>query len=269
MTEKSGSQLNLQIYYVIRAWWHYSDNFGDALTPYIIKKLCGVDVQYVDPGLDDQDLHMVTGSILGTSGAANCIIWGNGISTKNEQVFKARRWAAVRGPISAKRVVDCGFTSPEGIGDPAIILPRLYNPTVDKQYELGFTPNVIDYQDVSSWFTNPIMKVINLAAPIETVIDQIVSCNKIISSSLHGLITAAAYGIPTIWVKHSDNIIGDGTKYRDFLLSIGMDYDSVYVTRNAGFETMVEMPFRHTISDKLVDDLLAVCPLPRNSNIIQ
>jgi hypothetical protein len=32
----------------IKAYWHQCDNFGDALTPYLIKKISGIDAQYVE-----------------------------------------------------------------------------------------------------------------------------------------------------------------------------------------------------------------------------
>ena len=65
--------------------------------------------------------------------------------------------------------------------------------------------------------------VINLKDDVETVAKQISSCEKIISSSLHGLIAAQAYDIPFAWVKFSDNIKGDGIKFYDFFDSVGVD----------------------------------------------
>ena len=57
---------------------------------------------------------------------------------------------------------------------------------------------------------------------VEAVIENLCDCERIVSSSLHGLIMATAYGIPCRWAELSDNVIGDGTKFRDFFQSVHM-----------------------------------------------
>ena len=54
-----------------------------------------------------------------------------------------------------------------------------------------------------------------LADPMETL-NQIAECELIISSSLHGLIVADAMGIPNRHVFFSDNVTGNGFKFRDY-----------------------------------------------------
>jgi hypothetical protein len=55
------------------------------------------------------------------------------------------------------------------------------------------------------------------------VIDAIASCRAILSSSLHGIIAAHAYGVPATWVKPSDRPKGDGFKFLDYWASMGRD----------------------------------------------
>lgn len=56
---------------------------------------------------------------------------------------------------------------------------------------------------------------------IEDVLNQMLSCEQIISTSLHGVIVGHAYGIPTIWIKHND-IDTDGFKFKDYFDSVGI-----------------------------------------------
>jgi pyruvyltransferase len=56
-------------------------------------------------------------------------------------------------------------------------------------------------------------------APIK-MINDVLSCEKIIASSLHGLALGIAYGIPTQWCKITNKIIGGNMKFLDFYSSI-------------------------------------------------
>jgi len=46
-------------------------------------------------------------------------------------------------------------------------------------------------------------------------------CRKIVSSSLHGIIIAETFGIPTAWLRCSDKIVGGEFKYHDYYLGSG------------------------------------------------
>ena len=47
------------------------------------------------------------------------------------------------------------------------------------------------------------------------------ACEEIVTSTLHGLICAEAYGIPVTWVKYSDKICGGQLKFQDYFLGTG------------------------------------------------
>jgi pyruvyltransferase len=52
------------------------------------------------------------------------------------------------------------------------------------------------------------------------VIDQILQCEKIVSSSLHGLILADAYRVPAYWLQVGERQSGDQFKYEDYFGSV-------------------------------------------------
>jgi hypothetical protein len=53
--------------------------------------------------------------------------------------------------------------------------------------------------------------------PVDLVLEQISSSETVVASSLHGLITADAYGIPCIWAAARYKFVGTGDfKYQDY-----------------------------------------------------
>jgi len=74
---------------------------------------------------------------------------------------------------------------------------------------------------LSKFRNNEDIKIINFKVykDWKFIIKQILSCDFIISESLHGLIIAEAYRIPNIWVTFGD--IDQDFKYEDFFRSIG------------------------------------------------
>jgi pyruvyltransferase len=203
---------------MINAYWCESTNFGDALTPWLIQKITGelpTYTHWATPSIEP--VYMIMGSMLDEL-HPNAVVWGCGMAWRKDIVRQPKEIRAVRGPISVMRARECGVVCPDVYGDPALLLPKFYTPKITKQHRVGIIPHYDEYDVVSSRFNG---FVINMKAPIEKVIDEICSCESIISSSLHGLVVAQAYNIPNRWVEFTTNhIIGDRTKYLDFLMSI-------------------------------------------------
>lgn len=198
-------------------------NFGDALTPYLIKKITGFDAVWTND--DNSPKYMVSGSLLNDPRIISCVVWGTGIAFSDTDIKKPLEIRAVRGPLSRDLVRKFGHECPDIYGDPCLLLPRFYKgsaPSVN--YKLGIIPHIVDYLDVRlKYHQLPETQIIDLLRPVEEVVNRVLECDMIISSSLHGLIVAHAYGKPALWVRFSDKVLGDGTKFRDYLLSIGHD----------------------------------------------
>jgi len=62
-----------------------------------------------------------------------------------------------------------------------------------------------------------------LTADIEDFVRQLCSCAFVVSSSLHGLIIAHAYGVPAAWMRRRQALAGDGVKFLDYYESLGME----------------------------------------------
>lgn len=197
----------------MRAFWFLSQNFGDMLTCALVQKITGQLPQFVSAS--DERRHMVgVGSIL-SHATASSVVWGAGIGNMADDINPAADVRLVRGPLSAARFLMGGGKKIERYGDPALLCPRLFG-EFEKQHDLGFVPHYIDQ---SHWAGIAGAKYINVLDPPEKVVADIASCRAVVSSSLHGLIVADAYGIPAGWL-FSPRVLGDGTKFADHFMAV-------------------------------------------------
>jgi len=215
-------------------WWSAiklegksQENFGDILSKYLVEKISGRSVVWKNPSKTQRNpfkkkIITTTGSILKHI-SKDCIVWGSGIISKKDAVAKAK-FLAVRGPETQKHLTSMGYKVPSVFGDPAIVLPTLYNPKLAKQFKIGIIPHYVDYNKVTKWYSNnPEVKVINLLNDdVEAVIDEITSCKQVISSSLHGVIVSHTYNIPAVWVQFSKKLSGDNIKFVDYFKSVNL-----------------------------------------------
>ena len=205
---------------MVYGFWSPEANFGDALTPWILEKLFNEPVVFKRPA-SGHTSYMVTGSILNCE-LTNAVVWGCGLANANDPVaLDAAEIRAVRGPLTAKIARARGAVISDVVGDPALLLPRWYKPKIEGG-DLGIIPHYVDYKEVQARYgQSDDIVVVDVLQPVETVLDQLALCNRVLSSSLHGLIAAHAYGKPADWVIFSNRIEGDGMKFQDYFLSIG------------------------------------------------
>ena len=160
--------------------------------------------------------HLYTvGSII-FFGHQNATIWGSGLLCKPKFLFPKPKLdiRAVRGPNTRRELLKLGYECPEVYGDPGILMPLVYTPNcINKTKEYG----VIYHKAVTLSVDN---RIAIMDTDYRQVINQIVSCKLIISSSLHGIILAEAYGVPAILLK--DNRTDFSLfKYEDYYYSTG------------------------------------------------
>lgn len=203
------------------------ENYGDLLGKYLVEKISGKEVEWVHPKKQswfkwNKKHYLTVGSILAHA-TEESVVWGSGIIDRKHHVSKAD-FRAVRGPRTRGYLVNLGYDCPEVYGDPALLLPNYYEPKIEKEYQIGIAPHYVDYQKAKSWYGRcQGVQVIDLITDeIEKTTNEILKCESIISSSLHGMIIAHAYGIPAVWVKFSDNLFGDDVKFSDYLESAGL-----------------------------------------------
>lgn len=220
-------------------------NFGDLLSPYIIQKLTGKEIcrkeLYVNYKRSFNHLlkyllshkfeniasvHMpyeanllAIGSII-SFGNSRSLIWGSGFMNENEP-FHGGHVFAVRGKFTDKKLQELGYKGCTVYGDPALLLPLLLNGNTQKKNFLGIIPHWKEVNIISQKYGR-LCKIIDLRTnDIERVVKEITSCRYILSTSLHGIIVAHAYGVPALWIKEGD-INTDGIKFNDYFSSVGI-----------------------------------------------
>jgi hypothetical protein len=207
-------------------WWMespYPGNFGDAINPYIVEKLSGLPPRRVGKGRG----LLAVGSVVKFA-TAESTVWGSGTPRMTDRLDPAAKYLAVRGPLTRQLVRDSGGECPEIYGDPSWFLPKLYHPkSPSRRYRLGLIRHFANEGDIAA---APDVKSISVLRAsyddIEAFVDEIHECEAVISTSLHGLIVCHAYGIPARWCEVTggeQSIPGDGTKFRDYLLSVGVE----------------------------------------------
>lgn len=211
-------------------YWTKKENVGDTLGPIVF------DWMLKNRGLTRTSISKKT-SILLTVGSIvginhyNAVIWGSGIHTVTSivRVYKWRKKVkfdirAVRGPLTKQILEFSHYNCSNAVyGDPAILMPLIYQPHLNKKI---YKASVIthwyydnnDDDEIKSSGLNTI--------PVETndykrFIDEIVSSELIISSSLHGIIIAESYGVPAVFLNRNNCMEKELLKFYDWYYSTG------------------------------------------------
>ncbi|WP_417558885.1 polysaccharide pyruvyl transferase family protein, partial [Mesoflavibacter zeaxanthinifaciens] len=163
------------------------------------------------------------GSILVFQEDRRVVVWGSGILSKTLK-FGNAKFLAVRGFRTIDKLKELNYNIPEVVGDPALLLPLVYQPKAKEKYKLGVIPHYIHYEELKMLNSENI-KIINLLQNVEDVINDINACEYIISTSLHGVIVSHAYGIPSLWIEFdsANKLSGDNIKFEDYFSSVCLE----------------------------------------------
>jgi pyruvyltransferase len=230
-------------------------NAGDQASALVVAHVASQPVEVIGEAAPGVRNLIAIGSILHWADR-DSIIWGTGlINGSIELAVPPKAVLAVRGRLTWESLRRQGISSPEVFGDPGVFLPCIY-PRQAARRPLGLVPHYVDQ-------SNPFVlqaaaagvKIIDVSAPLEQFSAALSSCERILSSSLHGLIFAHAYGIPSAWVKISERVHGDGFKFFDYYSSIGVKQPDVAVLNSGqSLEAMSErchLPVRSIDPDAL------------------
>lgn len=227
-------------------WGKDFKNFGDCLQPYILRHY-GLLPVYV-PTNAKSDI-VLQGSILQDVPENYAgYIMGTGGEFQPYR-FPNAKIIALRGKITqantASKYKDIL------LGDTGLLMSLVFPEPVKKKYELGIVPHFVDLDSewLNRWkerFGQSVLFISPLQS-VENVIKQIKSCKAIAGSSLHGLVVADSYHIPSLRVisRTTMPLKRFDYKYIDYYSAFGME--DTPVLEVTGSETLDQL-IGHTIT---------------------
>ena len=209
-------------------WWNQIPNFGDGLAPHLLERFayikpCWSTISHATIATVGSILEHIPplwdGYILG-SGRLHEVSRTQIVQMKSGVTAKI---LALRGPLSAR-----GIPGNYALGDPGLLANELVGPQEPK-WDLGIIPHWQDDTLVARFRklipSQYSVHVIHPSADPLTVVREIGSCRRVVSSSLHGIIVADSFGIPRR-VESCDKMLKDGGtfKFQDYSAAIKMEF---------------------------------------------
>jgi Polysaccharide pyruvyl transferase len=215
-------------------WWVGLPNFGDDMTPWLLPQY-GVlpvhrraaEARLVGAGsiLEHMPPHF--------DGA----IWGSGLMDDRPYPLPKAKLLAVRGRLTAERI---GAVEGVALGDPGLLVARRMRRPAPR-WDVGLIPH-LSHQSNEAFLaladTRGLrVRVIDVRRTAARTVRDIGACAAVVTTSLHGLITADAFGIPALWTGLEPPLTGGAFKF--------LDYESVVTpdsSRFVAFDERMTLP---------------------------
>lgn len=194
-------------------WWVGRANFGDDLTPWLLPRYGVVPVHRP---LTTARLAGVGSILEHLPSDFDGAIWGSGLMYDHAYPLPRAKVLAVRGQLTAERI-----GAPEGValGDPGILVARrVRRPSL--RWDVGLIPHH-DHRSHSEFLAlaesrGLRVRIIDVHRTASRAVHEIGACGAIVTTSLHGLITADSFGIPAVWTSLEPQLSGGAFKFRDY-----------------------------------------------------
>lgn len=229
-------------------WWNALPNFGDQLSPWLIRALGEFPV-YASPRRCES---VAIGSVLDAlPDDYSGVVWGSGIRQDRNLYRRKARVLALRGHLSQDRMARPGSIA---LGDPALLLSKYVSAPrtrsgvgVVTHFQRRPTPSL----ELLVRKEDGYVRLIDVRQPPAQVVREIASCSFILSSSLHGLVVADALGVPAARLAPDRKLAEGDFKFADY-------------------ESVLDLRANRTIRfhpDAPLDELTSACQSPSRAVI--
>jgi pyruvyltransferase len=219
-------------------------NFGDYLSLKLVERIVGGKVQTATQTYKNQKM-LAIGSVLIMANEGD-VIWGTGMNGKRMDPdlyqFKALDVRAVRGPLTRAFLLEnFDIACPEIYGDPALLIPYFF-PEFKKNPNPEFDYIIVPHYSEKALFPKGIYaNIVYPDEPWRDVIRKILNSKFVISSSLHGLVVAEAYGIPARYLRITNH--EPTFKYIDYYEGTNRPHFQYATTIDEALSLGGELPF--------------------------
>jgi len=242
----------------VHAYWYDAvPNFGDLLNPLLLRYY----------GLTPIKENRITANVFVIGSVLDEIhedfsgyIIGSGLMRDNPKTLNYAKILALRGRLTQERL---HASRNIVLGDPGLLTPRIIRKREKKKFMLGLVPHYFDKNDIrirkiKNHYPDDVL-VIDVQQRPQTVISCIDQCAYVLSSSLHGLVTADSLGIPSGWINLSEKVEGKGFKFLDYASAFNMDLNPKIIQGDERLSELVKLTRRiDGILEQVQSDLDAV-----------
>ncbi len=235
-------------------WWSYRANFGDLLTPSLLRRY-GFTPILTQPG---RAQVVVAGSVLEhlPETYAGIILGAGFIDGSSRRSFPHARILALRGELTRRNL---GAGADVALGDPGLLIGRLARRVDPISHVLGIVPHYADRYDPRlrrlCAAHRGRVRLIDVRRNPRRVIRDIGRCEYIVASSLHAVVCADALGIPNAWTILGDNVWGAGFKFRDYYSALRLEKPPLLIRGDEPLSALIAQTSR--APGALVDEIAA------------
>lgn len=203
-------------------FFYYKDghhNAGDCLMPQLAGFLYRQAELTTDP--DEQGKVVGIGSIIQHAVRPGDTVWGTGLLTPGCIDMSNVDVLAVRGPLTAEHL-GLGTTA---YGDPGLLMSLAYpGPLPPERRTLtAYLPHYVDYEAAKQAGNPEGYPVLNIRNEWTQLVDFMANCQRIITTSLHGIVLAESYKVPeVVWdLSYTGRVVGGTFKFDDYFAGTG------------------------------------------------
>lgn len=158
-------------------------------------------------------------------------VWGPGFISSDKTLAKETETVfALRGPQSYKMARETSTDASQAVspiyGDPGLLMSWYYQPyNQTKSYSLCLIPHYSESRasqlvDIATKWKGTVHQIDIMMKNIFHIMDDIVKCEFVLSSSLHGIIFSDSYSIPNAHMNLTGRVTGGSYKFDDYFASV-------------------------------------------------